>query len=119
MSTLFRQPPFDGKWGVLLVNGFWTGIAGEVIESVSGMAFAAVYYWCHISDVIEFTTLYIYGETIWYFPCSQPNPRWTSLSRMFKLSLWLGFTVSYIIVSIFIWAIVKISNSVVMIKNDS
>lgn len=120
MSVVFRQPPSDGKWGILLDNGSWTGVLRELIEGVSDMAFGAVYYRCHISgDVIECTTPYILDETVWYVPCAQPNPRWTSLSRVFKLSLWLGFILGYIIISVLIWIIVKISNVVATVGNKS
>jgi hypothetical protein len=119
ISTVFRHAPSDGKWGILLENGSWTGVLREVIEGISDMAFGAVYYRCHISsDVIECTTPYIFDETLWYVPCAQPNPRWTSLSRVFKPSLWLGFILGYIIVSVLIWAIVKASNVVATVGNE-
>jgi hypothetical protein len=120
ISTVFRHPPSDGTWGILLENGSWTGILRELIEGVSDMAFGALYYRCHISnDVIECTKPYIYDETIWYVPCAHSNPRWISLSRVFKLSLWLSFIMGYIIVSVIIWAIVKVSNAVATIENQS
>jgi hypothetical protein len=120
MSTVFRQRPSDATWGVLLDNGSWTGVLREVIEGVSDMAFGAVFYRCHISsDVIECTTPYIFDKIIWYVPCAQPNPRWTSLSRVFKLSLWLGFILGYIIMSVLIWVIVKVSNMAATVGNES
>ena len=119
LSITFREPPSDGTWSVLLDNGSWTGVLREVIEGVSDLALGALYYRCHITgDVIECATPYIYDELIWYVPCAQPNPRWSSLSRVFKLSLWLGFIFGYITVSVITWAVVQISNSIVTAENE-
>ena len=119
ISVVFREPPSDGKWGVLLKNGSWTGVLREVIEGVSDVALGGLYYRCHISDVIECSTPYMYDELIWYVPCAQPNPRWAILSRVFKLSLWLGFILGYIAVSIITWAVVQICNTFATAENES
>jgi hypothetical protein len=118
MSTIFRQPPSDGTWSILLDNGSWTGVLREVIEGVSDIALGGSYYRCHITgNIIECTTPYIYDEIIWYVPCAQPNPRWASLSRVFKLSLWVGFIVGYITVSVIMWAVVRIYNMFTTAEN--
>jgi len=119
ITIVFREPPSDGKWGALLDNGSWTGVLREVIEGVSDVALGGLYYRCHITDVIECATPYMYDALIWYVPCAQPNPRWASLSRVFKLSLWLGFIVGYITVSITTCAIVQICNTFATAENES
>jgi len=119
ITIVFREPPSDGKWGVLLDNGSWTGVLREVIEGVSDVALGGLYYRCHITDVIECATPYMYDALIWYVPCAQPNPRWASLSRVFKFSLWLGFIVGYITVSIIIWTVVQICNTFATAENES
>jgi len=119
ITIVFREPPSDGKWGVLLDNGSWTGVLREVLEGVSDVALGGLYYRCHITDVIECATPYMHDALIWYVPCAQPNPRWASLSRVFKLSLWLGFIVGYITVSIITWAFVQICNKFATAENKS
>lgn len=119
ITIVFREPPSDGKWGVLLGNGSWTGVLREVIEGASDVALGGLYYRCHITDMIECSTPYIYDALFWYVPCAQPNPRWASLSRVFKLSLWLGFIVGYITVSIITWAVVQICNTFATAENES
>jgi len=119
ITIVFREPPSDGKWGALLDNGSWTGVLREVIEGVSDVALGGLYYRCHITDVIECATPYMYDALIWYIPCAQPNPRWASLSRVFKLSLWLGFIVGYITVSIITWAVVQICNTFATAERES
>lgn len=120
MSAVFRQPPSDGTRGIILDNGSWTGVLEEVIAGVSDMAFGNMFYRCHMSsDVIECTTPYIIDEIIWYVPCARSNPRWTSISRVFKLSVWLGFILGYIMMSVLIWIIVRVSNVVATAGNES
>ncbi|PSN45722.1 Ionotropic receptor 208 [Blattella germanica] len=118
-SIIYRAPPYHGKWGILLPNGTWTGVLREIIDGSSDIAFGEVYYRCHLEEKIECTISYMYDETNWYVPCAQPIPKWKSLSRVFKISLWIGFITGYIIVSILIWGVVRASNKVAKPGNES
>lgn len=113
MTMLLRPPPPDGsRWGFLLENGTWVGVTAEILRGYSDLALVGWFYRCHIINEIECSFPYIIDEARWYVPCAQPYPRWMSLTRVFKYSLWLGFLTAYIIVALVMWQVVKISNSI-------
>ncbi|PSN50538.1 Ionotropic receptor 211 [Blattella germanica] len=96
MSAKFLGPPPGEYWGIRLDNGTWTGNTGQV-------------YRCHVLDEFECLYPHIIDPLRWFVPCAVPFPRWTSLTRVFKLSLWLGFLASYVVISLFMFLTVKIS----------
>jgi ionotropic kainate glutamate receptor 3/ionotropic kainate glutamate receptor 5 len=113
LSIRFLDLPADGgKWGVNLGNGTWTGVAGEIIRSYSDIATGNWWYRCHLIEDVECLIPHSIDQVRWYVPCAKPYPRWMSITRVFKLSLWLGFLSSYTVVSISMWLIVKLSNSI-------
>ncbi|KAJ9578931.1 hypothetical protein L9F63_024961 [Diploptera punctata] len=69
-----------------------------------------MFYRCHLDRRLDCTTYYYIEEVILYVPCAKPIPRWRSLTRVFKTSLWLGFIVGYIFLAILIFYSVKYSN---------
>jgi hypothetical protein len=113
MTLVLRAPPADGgRWGFLLENGTWVGVTAEMMRGYSDLALVGWFYRCHIINEIECSFPYITDEARWYVPCAQPFPRWMSLTRVFKSSLWLGFLTAYIIVALVMWQVVKTSNSI-------
>jgi hypothetical protein len=113
MTMVLRPPPPDGgRWGFLLDNGTWVGVTAEMMRGYSDLALAGWFYRCHIIDEIECSFPYLIDEARWYVPCAQPYPRWMSLTRVFKGSLWLGFITAYVIVAFVMWQVVKISNNI-------
>ncbi|PSN36245.1 Ionotropic receptor 201 [Blattella germanica] len=110
MTIAFKEPPADGwLWGFQLPNGSWTGVSGEIIRSESDIAMDNYWYRCHLINEIECLTPHLSDEVRWYVPCAQPYPRWTSLTRVFKGSLWLGFLAAFIFFSFVMWYVVKLS----------
>jgi hypothetical protein len=109
---LLDLPADGGRWGINLGNGTWTGVTGEIIRSYSDIATGNWWYRCHLIDEAECLTPHSVDQLRWYIPCAKPYPRWMSISRVFKLSLWFAFLSFYIIVSIVMWLVVKLSSSI-------
>jgi hypothetical protein len=108
MSILYRPPPPNNEfWGGDLGNGSWTGLSGEVTRGYSDIALDNFWYKCHIINDMECLVPHVMDSARWFVPCAKPYPRWTSITRVFKAYLWLGFLVSYIIVASFMWLVVK------------
>ncbi|KAJ9598400.1 hypothetical protein L9F63_010922 [Diploptera punctata] len=99
MSVLYMPRPDESLWGIELPNGTWTGIT----------ATANIWYKCHIVHELECLTSHILDPVKWFVPCAQPFPRWSSLTRVFKPSLWLGFVAAYIIVAYIMHLVVVLS----------
>ncbi|PNF21528.1 hypothetical protein B7P43_G13527 [Cryptotermes secundus] len=113
MSIHFLDLPADGgRWGINLGNGSWTGVTGEIIRSYSDIATGNWWYRCHLLEEAECLTPHSVDQLRWYIPCAKPYPRWMSISRVFKLSLWLAFLSFYVVVSTVMWLVVKLSNNI-------
>jgi hypothetical protein len=109
MSILYRPPPPDnGYWGEDLGNGSWTGLPGEIIRGYSDVALDNFWYKCHLINEMECLVPHFEDSARWFVPCAKPYPRWTSITRVFKAYLWLGFLAAYIIVALFMWIVVKV-----------
>jgi hypothetical protein len=105
-------PPDGGQWGWNLGNGTWNGVTGEIARSYSDIAMDCLWYRCHLVKEIECLRPYLIDGVKWYVPCAMPYPRWMSLTRVFKLSMWLGFLAAYVVVSIIMWQVVKINSGI-------
>lgn len=105
-------PPDGGQWGWNLGNGTWNGITGEIARSYSDIGTDCLWYRCHLVKEIECLRPHLIDKVKWYVPCAVPYPRWTSLTRVFKLSLWLGFLATYVIVSVIMWLVVRINSNI-------
>ncbi|XP_069674774.1 glutamate receptor ionotropic, kainate glr-3-like [Periplaneta americana] len=113
MTVVFRPPPPDnGLWGFDLGNGSWSGVPGEIMRGFSDLAVVGIWYKCDVINELDCLSPHIIDPVRWYVPCAKPYPRWMSITRVFKVSLWLGFLVSYIIVAFIMWIVVKISDMV-------
>ncbi|PSN35409.1 Ionotropic receptor 204 [Blattella germanica] len=111
MSLYILPPPPDGGfWGIDLRNGSWSGLAGEVMNGFSDIAAVDIWYKCNILPEMECSTPHMIDKIRWYVPCAKPNPKWSSLTRVFKASLWGAFAAMYVIVAICMWVVVTISN---------
>ncbi|PSN38746.1 hypothetical protein C0J52_16959 [Blattella germanica] len=117
MSIIYL-PPNAIAWGTQLENGTVTGMLGEVISGYSDLALDNFWYRCHVHNEIQCLTSHSIDAARWFVPCTQPYPRWTSLTRVFKLSLWLGFLAAYIIFSLFMCLMTSLSNSFSPPKNQ-
>lgn len=112
-SLKFREPPPDGgKWGWDLGNGTWNGLTGEMASRYSNIGAAILYYRCHLLTEIECLSPHLIDKAKWHVPCATPYPRWTSLTRVFKLSLWLGLMTAYVIISAIMWQVAKITSRI-------
>ena len=112
-SLKFRDtPPDGGKWGWDLGNGTWNGLTGEIASRYSDISAALLWYRCHLVTEIECLRPHLIDKVRWHVPCATPYPRWTSLTRVFKLSLWLGFITAYVIISAIMWQVVKITSHI-------
>ncbi|PSN41391.1 hypothetical protein C0J52_20335 [Blattella germanica] len=101
--------PDDSLWGVDLGNGTWSGITGEVVRGYADIATANIWHkMSHITDTVK-----------WFVPCAQPYPRWTSITRVFKASLWLGFLAAFIIVSFIMYLVVVASDRLSLEKLEN
>ena len=111
-SIIYRVPPPDGgKWGFDVGNGTWNGVTGEIARSYSDIGIADMSYRCHVVKEIECLRPYLIDKVRWYVPCATSYPRWMSLTRVFRLSLWSAFITAYIVFSVAMWRIVKITTS--------
>jgi ionotropic kainate glutamate receptor 3/ionotropic kainate glutamate receptor 5 len=113
MSISYRPPPADnGYWGNDFGNGSWSGLSGEIIRGYSDIALDNFWYRCHLINDMECLVPHFMDSARWFVPCAKHYPRWTSITRVFEAYLWLGFLVSYIIVALFMWLVVKISHKI-------
>lgn len=108
LSPIYRSPPENGKWGIRLENGSWNGIYGEVIDHLSDVAVCGMVLDNIRSRSADFTVPHEGLEISWHVPCAKPFPRWASLTRVFTPSLWLGFFLIYVIVSVVMWMVLHI-----------
>jgi hypothetical protein len=112
-SIKYRVPPPDGGyWGWDMGNGTWNGVPGEIARSYSDIGIAGLSYRCHLVKEIECLRPHLIDKFRWYVPCATSYPRWMSLTRVFRLSLWSAFVTAYVVVSVVMWKVVKITNSI-------
>jgi hypothetical protein len=112
MSIEYIEPPTGEFWGVPLQNGSWTGTSGLLVRGLVDVVMDLYFYRCDIIKETECLTPHMIDHVRWYVPCAAPFPGWMSVIRVFTLSLWLGFLVSYFIVTVAMWQVVKISNRI-------
>ena len=105
-------PPGGGKWGFDVGNGTWNGVTGEITRSYSDIGMASVWYRCRLVKEIECLRPYLIDKAKWYVSCATSYPRWMSLTRVFRLSLWSAFVTAYVVVSVVMWGTVKITSSI-------
>jgi len=112
-SINYRVPPPDGgRWGSDVGNGTWNGVTGEIARSYSDIGIAGLWYRCHLMKEIECLRPYVIEKLRWYVPCATSYPRWMSLTRVFRLSLWSAFVTVYVVVSVVMWNVVKITSMI-------
>jgi hypothetical protein len=105
-------PPDGGRWGWNLGNGTWNGVTGEIARRYSDIGVNCMWYRCHMVKEIECLRPHLIDKVKWYVPCATPYPRWTSLTRVFRLSFWMGFVAAYVIISVIMWQIVKVNRKI-------
>ena len=67
-------------------------------------------YRCHLVKEIECLRPHTIEKIRWYVPCATSYPRWMSLTRVFRPSLWSAFVTAYVVVSVVMWKVVKITS---------
>jgi hypothetical protein len=110
MSLKYTEPLSTELWGVPQENGSWTGTSGQLIRGTVDMAMDLYFYRCDIIKETECLTPHLIDKVRWYVPCAAPYPGWMSIVRVFTLSLWFGFLVSYVVFAVAMCQMVKISN---------
>jgi ionotropic kainate glutamate receptor 3/ionotropic kainate glutamate receptor 5 len=112
-SLKFREtPPGHEHFGVDLGNGTWNGVTGEIARSSADIGMGGTWYRCHLVKEIECRRPYLIDKVKWYVSCARLYPRWMSLTRVFKLSLWLGFVAGYVTIAFIMWQVVKITSNI-------
>jgi hypothetical protein len=112
-SIQYRVPPPDGgHWGWDAGNGTWNGVTGEIARGYSDIGIACLWNRCHLAKDVECLRPHLIEKVRWYVPCATSYPRWMSLTRVFRLSLWSAFVTAFIVVSVIMWKVVKITRSV-------
>jgi hypothetical protein len=100
-SIIYRVPPPDGgQLGWDVGNGTWIGVTGEIARSYSDIGIANIWHRCHLFKGLECLRPYLIDKVRWYVPCATSYPRWLSLTRLFRLSLWSAFVTAYVVVSL-------------------
>jgi hypothetical protein len=112
-SIKYRVPPPDGgQWGRDVGNGSWSGLTGEIARSYSDIGIAGLWNKRYLVKEIECLRTYLVEKIRWYVPCATSYPRWMSLTRVFRLSLWSAFVTAFIVVSVVMWKVVKITSRI-------
>jgi hypothetical protein len=112
-SIKYRVPPPDGgHWGWEVGSGMWNGVTGEIARGYSDIGISCLWNRCHLVKDIECLRPHLVEKVRWYVPCATSYPRWMSLARVFKLSLWSAFVTAFIVVSVVMWKVVKITSSI-------
>ena len=111
MSILFQLPsPGNFHWGADLGNGAWAGLPGEVLNDTTDLVIENFWYRCHFINDLECLIPHLEDAARWFVPCAKPYPQWMSITRVFAASLWIGFLLSFIVVSLVMSQMVRISN---------
>jgi hypothetical protein len=112
-SLKYREAAADHEyWGRDLGNGTWSGVTGQIATSSSDIGIGDMWYRCHLVKEIECLRPHLIDKARWFVPCARPYPRWMSLTRVFKLSLWLGFVIGYVMMSFIMWQVVKVTSNI-------
>jgi hypothetical protein len=116
-TLVFRDaaPRNDSMWGTRLGNGTVTGIVGDVIYGRSHVAFSAMPKgFDMLEDILESTISYIDSSLVWYVPCAGRRESWTSVIRMYSVSLWLLVVTVYVIVAFITWKLAEYSKRLLL-----
>jgi uncharacterized membrane protein YsdA (DUF1294 family) len=101
-ATLVFQdtaPRNDSMWGTRLENGTLTGIVGDVFYGRSDIALSSMPKgFDKLEEILESTISYIDSALVWYVQCAGPHENWTSVIRMFSVSLWIMVITVYVFV---------------------
>ena len=87
-------------------------MTGEIARSYSDIGIADLWHRCHLVKEIECLRPFLIDKARWYVPCAASYPRWMSLTRVFRLSLWSAFVTAYVVVSVVMCKVVKITSSI-------
>jgi hypothetical protein len=87
-SVQFLPPP-AGDWFDVTPNNTWGGIVGDLLyrRAHIGMC-GTTYAFSPITD-LDFTVPYDVLDAVWVVPRARQHPRWSSITRVFHLPMWL------------------------------
>ena len=96
------SPPQHEKWG-LNVNGSWNGAIGQILKEKSDLTFGGMPNYFLMTTVLDATFPYLFSEVKWHVPCSEANPEWRGLIRIFSSSIWMIHFLLHFLISLLFW----------------
>jgi hypothetical protein len=88
-ATLRYLPPPAGDWGDVYPNQTWGGISGDLLYGRADVGVCGTTYAFSYTPDLEFTVPYDTMDAVWVVPRAKQHPRWSSITRVFHLPMWL------------------------------
>jgi hypothetical protein len=83
------RPPPAGDWGDVYPNQTWGGIVGDLLYGRADVGVCGTTYVFVLSPDLELTAPYDTMDAVWAVPRAKQHPRWSSITRVFHLPMWL------------------------------
>jgi hypothetical protein len=75
-------------WPTKLPNGTWTSALGDIDNKKADIAFSVLLLNLDKLTSFDTTSIYYFSGLVWIVPCAKPFERWTSIIRVFSISMW-------------------------------
>ncbi|XP_021929668.1 glutamate receptor-like [Zootermopsis nevadensis] len=99
-SVRFLPPP-PGDWSDFDERNYsWRGIVGDLIFRRADIGMCGTSYAFSFIRDLDLTVSYDVLEAVWVVPRAKVRPRWSSITRVFRLPMWLLLMAVMIVASV-------------------
>jgi hypothetical protein len=88
-ASLRFLPPPDGDWMIVYDNFTLGGIAGDVVHGRADVGMCGTTYAFVMVRDLDLTVPYATLDALFVVPRAKQHPRWSSITRVFDLPIWL------------------------------
>jgi hypothetical protein len=99
-------------WPTKLPNGTWTSALGDIDNKKADIAFSELLLNLDRLVYFDTTSIYSFSGLAWIVPCAKPFERWSSIIRVFSISMWSLLFVSIIICTGFMYFLTKCHSNI-------
>ncbi|KDR07395.1 hypothetical protein L798_02938 [Zootermopsis nevadensis] len=100
-------------WPTKLQNGTWTSALGDIDNKKADIAFSDLLLNLDKLTSFDTTSIYYFSGLVWIIPCAKPFERWSSITRVFSMSMWLLLLISICVSAGFMYFLTKCHSNVV------
>ncbi|XP_071546562.1 glutamate receptor ionotropic, kainate 4-like [Panulirus ornatus] len=104
------REPLDGKWGVPLTNGSWTGIVGTLQHQQADLSLDLTQTASRL-EVISFTRVYTHDPMVIVSRKPGILPRHLALIRPFTRELWVVMAICTFVFGVVLWLLQRVWSS--------